>query len=150
MSETVLRLVFLVVVIAGACGVVFIVQSIVHIANFLLSCPISCVMVFFIEHPMRAWVSVATGCFSRFSYRLCCFSVGFSDPLDDSVATGCSGYFCYHLHCFSANFRNFLYSMCAHTGAPKRFFVIFAKRTVWILIYVNVITFQINLLYFVI
>ena len=42
------------------------------------------------------------------------------------------------------------YSMCAHTGAPKRFFVIFAKRTVWILIYVDVITFQINLLYFVI
>ena len=42
------------------------------------------------------------------------------------------------------------YSMCAHTGAPKWFFVIFAKRIVWILIYVDVITFQINLLYFLI
>ena len=41
-----------------------------------------------------------------------------------------------------------MYSMCAHTGAPKRFFIIFAKRTVRILIYVDVITFQINLLYF--
>ena len=30
------------------------------------------------------------------------------------------------------------YSMCAHTGAPKQFFVIFAKRTVRILIYVDV------------
>ena len=47
-------------------------------------------------------------------------------------------------------FYQLMYSMCAHTGAPKRFFVIFAKRTVWILIYVDVITFQINLLYFVI
>ena len=42
------------------------------------------------------------------------------------------------------------YSMCAHTGAPKWFFVIFAKHTIQILIYVDVITFQINLLYFVI
>ena len=43
-----------------------------------------------------------------------------------------------------------IYSMCAHTGAPKRFFFIFAKRTIRILIYVDVITFQINLLYFLI
>ena len=41
-----------------------------------------------------------------------------------------------------------MYSMCAHTGAPKQFFIIFAKRTVRILIYVDVITFQINLLFF--
>ena len=42
------------------------------------------------------------------------------------------------------------YSMCAHTEAPKQFFIIFAKCTVRILIYVDVITFQINLLYFLI
>ena len=41
-----------------------------------------------------------------------------------------------------------LYSMCAHSGALKRFSGISAERTIWILIIVYVITFLINLLYF--
>ena len=41
-----------------------------------------------------------------------------------------------------------MYSMCAHSGALKRFSGISAERTIWILIIVYVITFLINLLYF--
>ena len=41
-----------------------------------------------------------------------------------------------------------MYSMCAHTGAPKRFFVIFGKGTIRTLVCLDVIKLQINLLYF--
>ena len=41
-----------------------------------------------------------------------------------------------------------IYSMCAHSGALKRFSSISAEHTIRILIVVYVITFLINLLYF--